>query len=474
MKGIRLLLILCFAIVTNIKVQQQLDCESNFKNALSYLKMSENVKSDSLKAIELLKPCLEVDDPNAQLLMGRLYVGQGNEDNYKKAFKLFKKSAKQNNDIAMTDLGILYKYGRGCNLNFNKARKWFEKAAELGNDKAAYSLGYLYLKGFGSIDQDYLKAVYWFEKSDYPMAKYWLGTCYYYGYGVEKNIAKANELLGANFENVVSSNASSNAVDDSSTNVSENIEESSETTTSSDEVLEPDLLGKWKGTLLKYDWSGKFIEQKNKILIEFKNDSIDQTLRYKITQEDQEFTGDVIQIDHTIYFDEAQIKLPHTSFNERIPNEIEYELLSSDFVIKNFNEQKYLIGSLESYIPNFNETGAPLKLVLKKTETFANSNEELSDELLDALAEQEESFIKLYPNPFENDLIISYTLENPSFVEVRITNVNGTKNTIVAQGSEQKKGKHNYFVDGNNLEKGMYLVTVVVDNQKKTRLIIKK
>ena len=149
-------------------------------------------------------------------------------------------------------------------------------------------------------------------------------------------------------------------------------------------------------------------------------------------------------------------------------------MLSSDFVIKNFNGQKYLIGSLESFIPNFNEIGAPLKLVLKKIETFANSNEELTDELLDALADQEESFIKLYPNPFESDLIISYTLEKTSFVEVRITNVNGTKNTIVAKGNDQKKGKHNYFVDGSNFDKGMYLVTVVVDNLKKTRLIIKK
>ena len=474
MKRIRLLLILCFAIVTNVKAQQQLDCESNFKNALSYLKMPENVKNDSLKAVDLLKPCLELGDPNAQLLMGKLYVGQGNEDNYKKAFKLFKKSAKQNNDMAMTDLGILYKYGRGCNLNFNKARKWFEKAAELGNDKAAYSLGYLYLKGFGSIDQDYLKAVYWFEKSDYPMATYWLGTCYYYGYGVEKNIAKANELLGTNFANVVSANTSSNEVDDSYSNESEHVAEGSSVTTGKIEVLEGDLLGKWKGTLLKYDWSGKFIEQKNMIQIEFENDSVDSILRYKITQEDQAITGDVFQIDTTIYFEEAQIKLPHTSFDERIPSEIEYELLSSDFVIKNFNGQKYLIGSLESFIPNFNEIGAPLKLVLKKIETFANSNEELTDELLDALADQEESFIKLYPNPFESDLIISYTLEKTSFVEVRITNVNGTKNTIVAKGNDQKKGKHNYFVDGSNFDKGMYLVTVVVDNLKKTRLIIKK
>jgi hypothetical protein len=112
--------------------------------------------------------------------------------------------------------------------------------------------------------------------------------------------------------------------------------------------------------------------------------------------------------------------------------------------------------------------------VLRKKETFANSNEELSDDVLQALAEQEENFIKLYPNPFQSDLVISYTLETPSFVEVKITDINGTKNSIVEKGKEQKAGKHSYFFNGNNLEKGIYIVTVITNNQKKTRIIVKK
>tara|TARA_R110001606_G_scaffold84439_1_gene192096 strand:+ start:372 stop:1793 length:1422 start_codon:yes stop_codon:yes gene_type:complete len=468
----KLFTVCCFVVSISAHTQEKSDCETNFNEALSYFRITNYSKKDSIKAIEILKPCLEKGDDKTQLLMGRLYNAKADEENYEKAFELFKKSAKQGNDLAMADLGVLYKYGRGCNLNFNKARRWFEKGAELGNDKASYSLGYLYLKGFGSIDQDYAKAIKWFKKSNHPMAKYWLGTCYYYGYGVDKNLQKANDLLGTNFDVIV--NSPTNNDESSNTTANELVTDDLGMLSKKDESKNINITGKWKGTLLKYDWSGNYIEQKQEVNIDFEIDSTDQSLKYLISLENQDVSGSIIQQDNIIYFESAIVKLPHTTFSEQIPNELYYEFLSSDLGLKDFNESTYLIGNLESYIPSFNEAGAPLKLVLKKTETFANTDEELSDAVLQALAEQKESFIKLYPNPFESDLIISYTLEKNSFVEIRVSDVNGTKNTLVAKGKEQEAGKHSYFFEGNNLDKGLYIVTVTVDNKKKTKIIVKK
>jgi hypothetical protein len=473
-KNTKLFFVCCFVIIarTQTNAQKQLDCDSNFKEALSFVQLSQNFKKDSIKVINLLKPCLKVRDAKAQLLMGRLYATRKDEKGYKKAFKLFKKAAKQGNAVATGDLGAMYKYGRGCNLNLNKARKWFKKGAELGNIRATYSLGYLYLKGFGNIDQDYSKAVKWFEKSEHAMAKYWLGVCYYYGYGVQKNIQKANELLGSNFENAVTNNEGSRNADNSIDNISDGLNIDKENSIISEEVSENTILGKWSGSLLKYDWSGKHIEQKFPINIQFNSEN--DTSTYLISIENQELQGNLSQIDDAIYFEDTQMNLPHISFKEEIPNEIDYQILSSNLVIKNLGETNYLIGSLETYIEGWNEAGAPLKFVLKKKETFANSDEELSDDVLQAFADQEESFIKLYPNPFESDLIISYTLETKSFVEVRITDINGTKNKIIEKGKEHKAGKHTYFFNGINLEKGIYVVTVIANNQKKTRIIVKK
>jgi hypothetical protein len=470
MKKITLLFLLCFII--KIHSQEKLDCDLNLKEALSYVQLSKDLKKDYLKVINLLKPCLKVRDAKSQLLMGRLYAAKKNEKSYKKAFKLFKKSAKQGNPIATGDLGAMYKYGRGCKLNLNKARKWFKKGAELGNSRASYSLGYMYLKGFGNIDQDYSKAIKWFKKSEHPMSKYWLGVCYYYGYGVQQNIKKANELLGTNFENTTTTNGNLTSTEDSTENISESLE--IENTPNSEKISENNLFGKWSGSLLQYDWSGKQIEQKFPINIEFVYDAINETPTYTIDIENQELHGSLTQLDDAIYFEDTQINLPHISFNEKIPAKIDYQILSSNLIIKKIMETDYLVGSIETYIEGWNESGAPLKFVLKKRETFANSEQELSDDLLRALAEKEESFIKLYPNPFESDLIISYTLETPSFVEVRITDINGTKSSVIEKGKVQKKGKYSYFFNGTNLEKGIYIVTVISNNQKKTRIIVKK
>lgn len=470
MKKITLLFLLCF--IVKIHSQEKLDCAFNFKEALSYVQLSKDLKKDSLKVINLLKPCLKVRDAKSQLLMGRIYAAKKDEKSYKKAFNLFNKSAKQGNAIATGDLGTMYKYGRGCRLNLNKARKWFKKGAELGNSRASYSLGYMYLKGFGNIDQNYSEAVKWFEKSERPMSKYWLGVCYYYGYGVQQNIKKANELLGTNFENSITTREKLTTPESSTENISEAID--IEDTLNSEKISENNLFGKWSGSLLQYDWSGKQIKQKFPINIEFVYDGINETATYTINIENQELQGSLTQLDDAIYFEDTQINLPHISFNEKIPTKIDYQILSSNLIIKKIVETDYLVGSFETYIEGWNESGAPLKFVLKKRETFANSEEELSDDLLKALAEQEESFIKLYPNPFQSDLIISYTLETPSFVEVRITDINGTKSSVIEKRTEQKKGKHSYFFNGTNLEKGIYIATVIANNQKKTRIIVKK
>ena len=62
----------------------------------------------------------------------------------------------------------------------------------------------------------------------------------------------------------------------------------------------------------------------------------------------------------------------------------------------------------------------------------------------------------------------------PSFVEVKLTDIQGTKNELIKKGSEQEAGVHRYYFDGSNLDNGIYVVTVVVNNEKKTRIIIKK
>ncbi len=478
MKAIKFVSILGCLFALSLHAQEkETNCEFNFKEALFYLKGDANFAKDSLKSVRLLKPCIEKGYDKAQVLMGRLYQAQKTAETDQKAFALYQLAAKQGNAMAMADLGILYKYGRGCKLNFNKARKWFTKSAKLGNHKAAYSLGYLYLKGFGTITQNYTKAVNWFKKSEHPMASYWLGVCYLKGYGVTKDVQKASELLGEtstnnNFKETNTSTTSSTEEVEKTTALP--IENAISSPTIEKEITEDFLLGEWTGTILKLDWSKKQLEAKKDIAISFLLDTITGTLQSKIRMDEKVIEDAILKMDETIYFENTRFSLPHESYKKEIPNNLEYTILSSDLQLKTVNGIPYLIANIESYIKNWNEAGAPLRLVLKKKETFTNTDKELSNDALIALSQQEDNFIKLYPNPFQEDLIISYVLAEQATIKVQLNDLQGNIKEVIADNKIQEKGDYRYFLDGSNLKKGAYVISVFVNNQRKTRVIIKK
>lgn len=462
-----------FSLTLNAQEQEEYDCSFYYREALFYLKGDEYTEKDPEKAITYLKPCAEKGFDKAQMLLGRLYSFENTEEADKKAFDLMKKAAKQENAIAMADLGVMYKYGKGCKLNFNKARKWFKKSAKLGNDKAAYSLGYLYLKGFGNITQNYEKATKWFKKSKHPMAKYWLGVCYYKGYGVNKNIQKASKLLETN---LIGTNkaVAENTIEVKNTEENSIINEENTNNTSVLDVLEEDLIGKWTGKLLQLDWSENHIEEKNDVSFEVKLDSISGKLLSLVSFKESVIADEIIKLDNSIYFDSTFINFPHESFSDKIPSQLSHQLLSGDLQLKTLNNIQYLIIKIESYVNEWNERGAPISLVLTKEVGFENSKEELPDEVLKALSEQEKSFIKLYPNPFEKDLVISYKLESLATTKVQINDLYGNVVSIIENEKIKEKGVYRYFFNGSELKKGIYVVSVLVNNRKKTRIIVKK
>ncbi len=468
------MVLLCLAIAKPLSAQEkESNCDSNFKQALTFLKEDKSSTDDQTFAINLLKPCASNGHVYAKVLLGTIYEASATNKEHRKAFKLYKEAAKSGNAIAMFNLGVLYKNGKGCQLNYNKARKWFEKSAEQGNEMAIYSLGYMYLKGLGSIDQDYNKAVSYFEKSEYAMAKYWLGVCYLNGYGVSKNIQKANELLETNFDVT----NSSTAVDTDSQQSTNAVSESSITTTTNataNTVDQESLLGSWKGKLIQLDWSKTTIVKKIDFELTIKKDEQTGTLVSSIVSNNQTINDDVLLLDNTLYFDNTNITLPHTGYKESIPTALAYQLLSGDIQLKSFEGVNYLTANIDSYIPKWNESGVPTRLVLKKVVGFANSDKELSDDALKALSEQEESFIKLYPNPFVNDVIVSYNLETQANVQVEITDLSGNSKAVLATGKTQTKGEHRYFFNASQLQKGAYIVSVTVNGERKTRVIVKK
>lgn len=108
---------------------------------------------------------------------------------------------------AQKQLGMYYLTGRNTDpvsRNSNtitcdtiKAVRWFEQAAVQGNVESANIAAHLYLSGNG-VKQDLSKAFALYNmhtaQNDYD-TQYGLGLCYYYGYGVQRNIQTALSYL---------------------------------------------------------------------------------------------------------------------------------------------------------------------------------------------------------------------------------------------------------------------------------------
>ncbi|WP_435260671.1 T9SS type A sorting domain-containing protein [Tenacibaculum sp. nBUS_03] len=471
----KIILTICLLVmIGKVNSQEQIDCQFNINKAINYLEGNDFYKKDKGKALEYLKPCLAINDPLAQIIMARVLLEKDSEKTDKEAFNLLKKAADSGNHIAMSDLGNLYKYGIGCNLNFNKARKWYLKAYKLGNNKAAYSLGYLYLKGFGNINQDYKKAVKWFKKSKYPMARYWLGICYYHGYGVNKNIAKANAFLNTNFKEITNIDISDKLSEKQKKVVEQITEEEKTQFTYSKTIEDQKLIGNWKGTILLMDWSDSVIEHKVPVEISFSKQEDTGLLQTSWKVNNKTYSKDFTQINNTFFYDDLSIKMPHTSFKEEIPKELKHEIIEVDFSIKHFGNKNYLTAEVVNYVNQWKENGAPIRMLLTKKQILNNSEKELSDQAILALTEQKQEFIKLYPNPFEKDLLISYSIKEPQNTTVFINDINGFNKQIIKPEGIQNTDTYTYFVEGNTLANGMYIVTVVTKDKKYTRIIVKK
>jgi hypothetical protein len=452
--------------------EQNPDCRYNIQEALFYLKGSTSIEKDTLKAIEYLKPCASIGNEQAQLVLGHLYVNDSDALIVREGFKLIKASAKEDNPIAAQKLGFLYKYGIGCRLNYQKAIKWFQKAYELGNDEGAYSLGYFYLKGLGDIPQDYTKAVHWFKKSKSDMANYWLGVCYLNGDGVAKDLTRAYELLGTDYQEEQAESTKLDEMTSTNTGIVNSIENLEQNT--NEGLNGTQLNGKWTGVLLKKDWSKSRVEHNIPMSLTISYSTEEGQTNYTWEIEGKAIKGSALFVDKSIYFDLLQVNLPHNSYHEKIPSSVGYQILSSNLSIVPLENKRYLIGNLESYITDWDEKGEPMTFVLAEENSPTENGEAISQEILEALTGQKEHFIKLYPNPFVSDLIIAYTLENAGNTKIQVSSFDGMQNYTIHEEHKQEAGDYRYYFEGDSLKKGIYIVSIYVDGIKKTRLIIKK
>nr|WP_315158826.1 T9SS type A sorting domain-containing protein [uncultured Flavobacterium sp.] len=441
-----------------------------------------------------LESCADQGDANCLNILGILYKqGLLVEKSEDKAFELIMKSAKDEFDPAEYNIGRFYMIGTGCNIDFEQAIHWLTLASDHGNQRAAYALGYMYFKGFG-VAQDYKKAIYWFELSPWSMAKHYLGICYYFGYGVEKNEDKAilyftqshttnsdmflkhiTENVRENVETSLAKETNEKETETNTVIAKEAIDKTTEDSqskvqTASKKELKPKYFnGKWKGKLIELDWSKKEIVRIIPLECEFT--AKENGVHYKWDLNKVAAENDAILEDNALYFDKLNMSFDMPYSENPNSNTLVWQLLSSQMEFKTVNNKTYLTGTLQTFTDEWQESGPPMHIILKQVE---DGDEDLTTEELLALSDQKDHFIALYPNPFVNDALIEYELENDANVNVNVYDFSGSINPITLEkGALQKQGKHQYTLNGAKLKPGMYIVRIGVGNEMHSRILIK-
>lgn len=113
------------------------------------------------------------------------------------AARIYRSLADQGNVAALTQLGILYRLGRGVPKDLDEAMDMLRRAASLGSAGAQFQVGDMYLRGQG-VEQDLLEAARWYTRAaeqGHPVAQYSLGILYKLGGGVRKSSARSIKWL---------------------------------------------------------------------------------------------------------------------------------------------------------------------------------------------------------------------------------------------------------------------------------------
>ncbi len=181
------------------KTSSSVSCENISKDSFSPEIQVPEVLSEDVAADVVIASSSKDAAEEAFRRGERYFDGLGVSQDYEEAAKWYLLAAEMGHGIAQYGMATLYERGLGVSEDFERAVFWYHKAANSENpasSKAQAALGIAHQMGMG-VSRDLTLAAQWFEKaaSRDNTAKAHLGECYYNGWGVERNVNRAYDLL---------------------------------------------------------------------------------------------------------------------------------------------------------------------------------------------------------------------------------------------------------------------------------------
>lgn len=149
--------------------------------------MSEYENGDYAQAFRLFEPLAAKGNANAQFMLGLMHAqGQGTEQNFYEAAKMYRVAGNQGHTGAQVNLGSLFDecLGNGP-CNSEEAANWYRRAADQGDAVAQYNLGVMYGIGRGVAEDEWSARILFRNSAEqgYAPAQYNLAVSYERGLG---------------------------------------------------------------------------------------------------------------------------------------------------------------------------------------------------------------------------------------------------------------------------------------------------
>jgi hypothetical protein len=425
--------------------------------------------------------------------VGMLYrEGLGVDENKAEAAKWFEKAGKAGYATGWGNLAIMYHYGVGIPQDYAKAYQSYTNAANLGDAENCYCRGYMLYKGLGCV-QNYDSAVALFRKAaDAGSASgmYFLGLCYRNGYGIARDtiLARhwmtmaagrnvrdaADELAAGEPEYVEYPGGKPKAARYADTRLPKIYKKISHS------VPNANVAGEYAGYIVKYDWSGKYV--------------IDEApLALTLVQNGKTITGQWIERDSISATIEAELSdsaLVFTRteyrrtdhYHRTVPRLWNFTRASLNVV--QADTGVYMAGNMQFYSPETKEPDKPMYISLtrvsrKQANKYSNSEQKVNKQK-STMADTSSLHHPItsspdfaaYPNPFSNDLNVSFTLQSSCEVRLAVISLEGrVLQQLMAEKLDAGQHLNNFSL---NVQAGIYIVKLYAGNNENSIIVVKQ
>ena len=448
--AILMMMLSCLSAIAQQNRQDSI-VKNELRNAFRLLRNVDSPEKQS-DAFQIYLHHASLGNTHAMNVVASLYrQGIGTGKSFDKALQWYEKAAKLNSKIALASLARIYKNGLGVESDPSKVYGYADRLSSLGDSKGHYMKGYLLYKGLGC-KQDYSKAFIEFkagaEKKN-PLCIYMAGICYRNGYGVDRDTEKAEQYLTQ-----AKKQGSMDSLEELMTEQPENPLEvlclgESEVESSVDISTFPSVAHQrlqtsvqpiaYKGSLITYDWSGKYILSITPLDAELSIDG-DEISGSWTEGDSLEIRINGIQTDSCILFNDVRYNKAERDFHGK---ELDWVFKDARMRSYKIGDEHFLTGNIRQYAPKLCEFGRPMYVMLK------------------SVSENETDLKKngmVFPNPFINEFSVCINPDMSGDVTITIHSFTGVfvYQKVIKAVSE---GEHCYTIPA-NFPSGQYIVKV--------------